>query len=110
VAAWALEEFAGAMDRHLVWRESVSPETVLDVSYTDVRDDGIGVLRRVYEFCGLTWSSDGEARARSWSEQNRQHRHGVHRYSLEESGLTAALIERRFAGYLERFGSHCRTA
>jgi hypothetical protein len=110
VAAWALEEFAGAMDRHLAWRDSVSPDTVLDVPYTDVRDDDIDVMRRVYDFCGLTWSSDGEARARSWSEQNRQHRHGVHRYSLEESGLTAALIKRRFASYLERFGSQCRTA
>jgi hypothetical protein len=78
------------------------------VPYADVRDDDIGVMRRVYDFCGLAWSSEAEKRARSWSEQNRQHQHGVHRYSLEEAGLTAQQIERRFADYLERFGPLCR--
>jgi hypothetical protein len=109
VGAWALEEYGGAMDRHLAWRKSVSPDSVLDIPYTDVRDDEIGVMRRVYEFCGMAWSSEAEQRARSWSEQNRQHQHGVHRYSLEEAGLTAELIERRFVTYLERFGPLCRS-
>jgi hypothetical protein len=105
VAAWALEEFAGAMDRHLAWRETVSPETVLDVAYSNVRDDAIGVMRRVYDFCDMTWTPEAETRASSWALQNRQHQHGVHRYSLEESGLTAQAIERRFAAYVARFGS-----
>ena len=108
VGAWAIEEYGGAMERHLAWRKTVSPDTVLDVPYADVRDDDIGVMRRVYDFCGLAWSSEAEKRARSWSEQNRQHQHGVHRYSLEEAGLTAQQIERRFADYLERFGPLCR--
>jgi hypothetical protein len=110
VAAWALEEFAGAMDRHLAWRESAPADSVLDIPYAEVRDDDIDVLRRVYDFSGLAWSSDAEARARAWSTQNRQHRHGVHRYSLEESGLTAQVIERRFAAYLDRFGTLAREA
>ena len=45
------------MERHLAWRKTVSPDTVLDVPYADVRDDDIGVMRRVYDFCGLAWSS-----------------------------------------------------
>ncbi len=48
------------MERHLAWRKTVSPDTVLDVPYADVRDDDIGVMRRVYDFCGLAWSSEAE--------------------------------------------------
>ena len=51
------------MDRHLAWRETVSPDTVLDVPYSDVRDDAIGVMRRVYDFCDMAWTPDAEARA-----------------------------------------------
>jgi hypothetical protein len=104
VGAWALEEYAAEMDRHLAWRESADPATILDVPYTDVRDDGVGVARRVYRFCGIDLSGDAEARMQEWSRANAQHKHGVHRYSLEEFGVTAQRIDEKFAAYLERFG------
>jgi Sulfotransferase family len=104
VAAWGLEEFASAMDRHVAWRDTKPANAVLDIAYRDVRDHDIDVVRRVYEFCGMELTRDAEARMADWSRVNSQHKHGVHQYSLEESGLTSAQIERRFSTYIGRFG------
>jgi hypothetical protein len=35
--------------------------------------------------------------------ENPQHRHGSHRYSLEEYGLSAEAVCTRLADYIERF-------
>jgi hypothetical protein len=36
--------------------------------------------------------------------ENPQNKHGAHRYSLEEYGLSAETVRTRLAGYIERFG------
>jgi hypothetical protein len=36
-------------------------------------------------------------------EENPQAKHGAHRYSLEEYGLTRAAVRSRLADYLARF-------
>jgi hypothetical protein len=104
VGAWALEEYAAEMDRHLAWRRSVDAGIVLDVPYSEVRDDGVGVARQVYRFLGKELSEAAEARMRDWSTANAQHRHGVHKYSLEESGLSTDRINEKFAAYRAAFG------
>src|SRR5690606_34076062 len=39
-----------------------------------------------------------------WLAQNRQHKHGVHRYAAEDFGLDESGIAERFAYYRDRFG------
>jgi hypothetical protein len=104
--AWALAEYSGAMTRHMEWRRSLPGDAVLDLAYTDVRDDHAGVLARVYDFCGLDLSKAAVERMQTWAGDNEQHKHGLHRYSLEESGLSPETIRRRFATYLDAFGSY----
>ena len=41
---------------------------------------------------------------RAHLRENPQHRHGSHRYSLEEYGLSADVVRERLADYIERFG------
>jgi len=34
---------------------------------------------------------------------NRQHRHGVHKYTLEQFGLSKPMLDERFGSYITRF-------
>jgi hypothetical protein len=106
VGAWALEEYSAAMERHLAWRSSAPAGTVLDIAYTDVRDHYVEATARVYAHCGLTLTDAALQRMSGWAGDNEQHKHGVHRYTLDESGLSAELINSRFARYIELFGRY----
>jgi hypothetical protein len=106
VGAWALEEYSTSMSRHLAWRKNAAPGLVLDVRYANIRDDYVSVVRRVYDFCQLELTPAALARMSGWAGDNEQHKHGMHRYTLEESGLSTELIEQRFAAYISAFGQY----
>jgi hypothetical protein len=85
-------------------RESDTPERYVDVAYRDLIADPIAVVKRIYEAHGYAYTDAFEQAMRDWLEANRQHKHGVHRYALEDYGLEAAGVNRAFAPYRERFG------
>ena len=41
---------------------------------------------------------------RQWLAANRQHKHGAHRYTLEEYGLSEAQVHGDFSEYTKEFG------
>jgi hypothetical protein len=108
VGVWALEEYSTSMTRHLRWRDTVPANSVLDIAYTDIRDDYVSVARRVYDFCGFELSTSALERMSTWAGDNEQHKHGIHQYSIEESGLSNDLINERFSEYLRGFGTLIR--
>ena len=76
----------------------------LDVRYADLVRDPVGTVRDIYEFHGYEYSSEMEAGMRRWLAENRQHKHGTHKYSLEEYGLEAAAVRREFSEYCGEYG------
>lgn len=105
VGQWALREYSGAMQRHLQWRDSLPDGAVLDLRYADVVSDYETVVERVYEHCGLALTGAARDRMGSWAGDNEQHKHGVHQYTLDESGLTEAALHDAFRDYYIRYGS-----
>ena len=106
IGDWAVAEYAGAMERHMAWRQTAPAGSVLDVAYADVVADEEAVIERVYAHCGLTLADEARERMERWSADNTQHKHGEHVYSLAEGGLTRSRIETAFAGYLREFGRY----
>jgi hypothetical protein len=72
---------------------------IVDVSYYDLVRDPPGELERIR--AALGWASSPMVRdlMRRYLERNRQHKHGVHRYALEDFGLDPEEVERDFASY-----------
>ena len=66
--------------------------------------DPIGEARRIYVRFGYDFSPAFEEGMRRWLAEHPQDKHGVHRYRLEEFGLTNDAIDVRFAKYSTRFG------
>jgi len=79
-------------------RAAADPEQFLDVQYADLVADPIGTVRCIYEYHSYDYSDEFENGMKQWLADNRQHKHGAHRYSLEEYGLKAETVRNDFAG------------
>jgi len=92
------------LERSLFVRESARDVGFVDVSYYDLIDRPVDVVRQLYAELGLTFGEDTEARVVATREGNPQHKYGKHSYRLEDFGLTREGVEPLFATYRSRFG------
>ena len=90
--------------RALATRDARNGQGFYDVDYRDLVRDPIGTVEQLCAKIGLPWSEEIRAHLTGWLAQNRQHKHGVHRYAAEDFGLDESGIAERFAYYRERFG------
>ncbi len=89
--------------RALRFRTDHGSDPFFDVHFRRLVADPVGTVRRIYDHFGLDYTDQFESRMRRWLAENPRHKHGKHRYSLEEFGLDPADIRRRFADYVDRF-------
>ena len=92
------------LSRSLTVRREAHDQGFSDVSYYDLIQEPVGVVKKLYGELGLPLTPEVEARMRETREQNPQHKYGTHRYTLEDFGLSRAGVEPLFAEYRERFG------
>jgi len=74
-----------------------------DVYYTDLTADPLACVEKIYADFDMKLSDDALTRMREYIKKNPQHKHGKHRYSLEEFGLDRETVNRHFAPYYQRF-------
>jgi hypothetical protein len=67
-----------------------------DVQHSAFHADPLGTVRGIYAYFDLTLSPEAEERMRRWVADSPTSRHGEHRYSLEQFGLSADEIRRHF--------------
>ena len=102
-----LHHIAEGIRRFMRARDEFGDELFVDVGQPELSVDPVGVARRVYDHAGLELTDEVAAAMADWSEQNRAGSRGEHRYTLEEYGLTEAMIRAEFAEYLDRYGRWC---
>ncbi|MGI9178063.1 MAG: sulfotransferase family protein [Pirellulales bacterium] len=67
-------------------------DRVIHVHYTALVRNPIDTIHRIYERAGMPWSTAAEAAMDRWLAANPQGRHGRHRYSLADFGLTESAV------------------
>jgi hypothetical protein len=80
------------------------PDSFIDVSYYDVLKDPMAEVRRIYAFAGIELTDVAVAAMEANLKSNPQNKHGVHRYRLEDFGLTTAQIRTDYGAYSKFFG------
>ena len=98
-----LETFDLMITRQEAYRAKHGADAIHDIQYEEQLRDPIGTMRRLYAHFDEPLSSEAIARMTRQVAENPQHKHGRHRYSLEEFGLTAEGVRRHFADYCERY-------
>ena len=91
------------LERGLAVRARSDERRFFDLDYRALMNDPIGEVRRVYSYFDYEFLSAFEERMRTWLAEHPQGKHGVHRYRLEEFGLTREAVDARFANYSARF-------
>jgi hypothetical protein len=99
----ASEHLRVGVERGIAARPVLGEERFIDVHHQELRADPLGVLHRIYDFAGLELRPDVEATIVRWSAENPVGAHGVHRYTPEQFGLSAAQLRDDFDFYLRRF-------
>ncbi|MGI8776227.1 MAG: sulfotransferase family protein [Acidimicrobiales bacterium] len=105
VGAHALRRCSAAMRRALAARDAVGEEAFVDVGYTALVENPIGVVKGIYERTGQVMADGREAAMRRWLDDNPRDRHGAHRYGLAQFGLTSEAVSEGLAPYADRFGA-----
>jgi len=90
-----------ALDLAVTAREdgTIPADRVIDLQYQTFIADPIATIRDVYAHWDLELSPDAEARMRAFLADHGQHRHGVHRYTLADTGQSADRIRERARRY-----------
>jgi hypothetical protein len=106
-ADWA-DRWARALDRFLAVRDRAPAEQFLDVDFDAIESDPLGTIERVYDFLGWPVTAEARLRVNAFLAANPKNKHGVHRYTLEQFGLSRTAETARFRAYCERFGIEVR--
>ncbi len=77
----------------------------LDVSFELINRSPIAAVERIYDHFGMQLSDTAKRRMRRFLASNPRHKHGIHRYSLEQFGLDPSREARRFGAYRRQFAA-----
>ena len=86
-----------------VRHEKIAADRQLDILYDDMNRNWRATMQRIYQFIGWPFCEQAERGMQRWLDNNRQHKHGAHHYSLRDFGLQQSLLERELAFYRRRF-------
>jgi hypothetical protein len=101
-ADWA-DRWARALDRFLEVRDRAPASQFLDVNFEAIESDPLGAVERVYDFLGWPLTAGARTAMSNFLAANPKNKHGVHRYTLEQFGLSSAAETVRFRKYCQRF-------
>lgn len=98
-----LDEIAIGINKAMKVRQNVSDKQFFDIQYKDLVQNPINTVKRIYDYFGYNYSKDMEKNLQRYIQKNRQHKHGVHRYSLEQFGLSTSQVSEKFKDYCQYF-------
>ena len=96
-----MERWGGYLDRFLGNRASLDRENrFVDFNFDDFVGDQMRIVDTIYDRFG--WNLDPRCRARmgEFLRRERKDKHGVHKYSLDQFGMSPKDIDGRYARYI----------
>lgn len=96
--------FATAQEQLIELRkDSAINSRFIDVHYLDLERDPLGVMENIYRRTGMDFNQRAQQGIRNWIETNRKGKHGKHKYSLADVGVTADEVHEMYKNYLDYF-------
>lgn len=80
-----------------------------DLHYEDLMRDPVEAVAGICAKFGVPFGESSRTSVAQYIADHPKTKHGEHRYSAEEFGLTRAGLQRRFGFYIDRFGVATRT-
>jgi hypothetical protein len=102
-ADWS-RRWSDALNSFLAVRDRSNPGQFLDIAYDDIESRPLESIRRIYAFLDRPLTAEADNAMQAFLDANPKNKHGVHRYSLAEFGLSRKDELIRYADYCKRFG------
>lgn len=102
-ADWS-DRWARALTGFLAVRDRADASRFLDVSYDGIESDPFETVAMIYDFLGWPFEEEAQSTMRAFLAANPKNKHGAHRYSLAQYGLSRDRELQRFSNYCSRFG------
>ena len=83
--------------------EPSHPGQFLDLYHDDFVADPWRSIEQLYALRGMTLQAESRQRMQAWLDNHPRGKHGVHRYRLEDYGITRGEVEALFASYVQRY-------
>lgn len=103
IGEFCLEHCSNTVEKAIKVRDTVSNSQFYDVYSHNLSQDPIGTVSQIYDYFGYEFTDTLNQKLETWLHNNPRHKYGVHRYSLEQFGLTPEKVKEKFANYYDRF-------
>ncbi len=100
---FVLEVLATGADRTIKIREQAPTDGFYDLHYAELTANPKRQVERICNRFGRPFDERTSTEIDCWMNSNRQHKHGVHNYTLERFGLNEGQVNARFAEYIRRY-------
>ena len=87
----------------MVFREGDGHDHVIDVHYSDLMQQPMEALRKLYAALSDEFTAETEASIQHWLDDNPQGKFGRHEYKLAQFGLTESEVRQKFTRYLASY-------
>lgn len=82
------------LDKTIQARQEYATERFFDINYKDLTKDPIGAVHNIYDYFGFIPDKTATDKMTKWLLENPKNKHGVHKYSSENYGLTKEIVGR----------------
>lgn len=91
------------LNKTLAVRATMPANQQYDLLYADITADWEQAMQGVYSFLDMPFADQARSGMQAWLDENKQHKHGAHKYSLDEFGLETHQVRSALRFYSERF-------
>ncbi|MBN1187524.1 MAG: sulfotransferase [Bacteroidales bacterium] len=98
----AIEDLEIVFEKSIKDIKSANPKSFYNLNYTDLIKDPIEIIRHINVYFGYYYTNTMEKNMLKWLARNKQNKHGIHNYSLEQFGLKSEDIEAISQAYLNQ--------
>jgi len=103
IGEMSLEYCSSAVEKAMKVRDTANNAQFYDVYFHDFIQNPIGTVRQIYDYFNYEFTDTFDNNLKTWLNNNPRHKHGVHRYSLEQFQLKPEKVKEKFANYYDRF-------
>ena len=94
---------ASRLEDFMEVRRKLDATHFFDLRFEEITEDPLGAIERLYKHFDIAMTDDARSALRGHVRNNPRGKHGEHRYTAADFGLTDTTIRDRFAAYIDAF-------
>lgn len=98
-----MEYLARKMEKAIAVRKQHNNARFIDIQFEEFINNPLLTAEKIYQHFGLPFTSDVRQHMQDYADAHPMGKHGKHEYQLDEHGLTAEAILKRFDFYIREY-------